>query len=121
MTYYDPEGALYRGAWVIIMFIAAFTLAMMAAAKSETGMASYYSHGQKTANGERFHPNAMTCAHKTRPFNSTITVRWGHRSIRCRVNDRGPFVRGRIVDLSFGAAIALGMTAYGVVPVTIED
>ncbi len=62
----------------------------------------------------------MTCAHRTKPFGSIITVTHGGRSIQCRVNDRGPFIRGRIIDVSMSAARALGMTRSGVVRVSIE-
>lgn len=61
----------------------------------------------------------MTCAHRTKPMGSILTVSYNGRSIQCRVNDRGPFVRGRIVDLSVTAARALGMTRSGVVPVSV--
>ncbi len=62
----------------------------------------------------------MTCAHRTRPFGSFVTVTHGGRSIQCRVNDRGPFVRGRIIDVSLSAARALGMMRSGVVRVSVE-
>jgi rare lipoprotein A len=62
----------------------------------------------------------MTCAHRTRPFGSMVTVSHGGRSIRCRVNDRGPFVRGRVIDVSISAARALGMIGAGVVQVLVE-
>ena len=78
--------------------------------EAETGLASYY--------GGRGH--GMTCAHRTRPFGSIVTVRHEGRSIRCRVNDRGPFVRGRVIDLSVSAARALGMTRAGIVRVSVE-
>lgn len=79
---------------------------------AETGKASYY-HGVGKA-GE------MTCAHRSRPFGSMIRVSHGGHSIQCRVNDRGPFVRGRIIDVSITAARALGMMEAGVVEVSIE-
>ena len=62
----------------------------------------------------------MTCAHRTRPMGSIVTVRYEGHSIQCRVNDRGPFVRGRIVDLSVTAARALGMMGAGVVAVSVQ-
>ncbi len=82
-----------------------------AASGSERGLASYYGG---TAAGQ------MTCAHRTRPFGTMITVRHGSKTIQCRVTDRGPFKRGRIIDVSVSAAKALGMMAAGVVPVTLE-
>ena len=80
-------------------------------ANAEKGYASYYrgrGHG------------AMTCAHRTRPFGSVIRVTYRERSVSCVVNDRGPFVRGRVIDLSIGAARALGMMGAGIVLVTLE-
>ena len=82
-------------------------------AYSEEGLASYYGYGK----GGR---TEMTCAHRTRPFGSIVTVSSGSRSIRCRVNDRGPFIEGRIIDLSVSAARALGMMSAGVVRVSVN-
>ena len=81
-------------------------------ARAESGKASYY-HGVGKS-GE------MTCAHRSRPFGSMVRVSFGSHSIQCRVNDRGPFVRGRIIDVSIAAARALGMMEAGVVEVSIE-
>ncbi len=93
-----------------------------ALAQSQTGIASYYWQGQRTANGERFNTMAHTCAHRTLPFGTMLRVtnlRNG-ASTTCRVNDRGPFIRGRIVDLSTAGARQIGMVASGIVPVRIE-
>ena len=79
---------------------------------AETGLASYY-HGMGKS-GE------MTCAHRSRPFGSMVSVSYHGHSIQCRVNDRGPFVRGRIIDISMSAARALGIMQAGVVKVFIE-
>ena len=95
-----------------IAIATAVLLSAVSAAHSESGLASYY--------GGRGHAGEMTCAHRTRPFGSMITVTHAGRSIRCRVNDRGPFVRGRIIDVSVSAARALGMTEAGVVRVSIR-
>jgi rare lipoprotein A len=75
-----------------------------------------------TASGERFNPEAMTCAHKTLPLGSVVKVTHilTGRQISVKVNDRGPFVRGRIVDLSERAARELGVGRRGLVPVSIE-
>ena len=62
----------------------------------------------------------LTCAHRTRQFGTVLRVSYGSRSIQCRVNDRGPFIRGRIVDLSVPAAKALGMMSAGVMRVSVE-
>jgi rare lipoprotein A len=77
-------------------------------------MASWYGpgfHGRKTASGERFNTGALTAAHKTFPFGTRIRVVNVHtgRSVVVRINDRGPFIRGRVIDLSKAAARAIGM------------
>jgi rare lipoprotein A len=82
-------------------------------ASAESGMASYYGYG-KGSHAE------MTCAHRTRPFGSMVTVNYRGHSIRCRVTDRGPFIRGRVIDLSVSAARALGMMQAGVVRVSVQ-
>lgn len=93
-------------------------------AYAETGVASFYGdrhHGRLTASGERFNQYAMTCAHKTRLLGSIVRISFKDRSILCRVNDRGPYVRGRIVDLSKGAARALGIEKRGVAKVVVSE
>lgn len=89
------------------------SFAFISVANAESGLASYYGYA-KAGRGE------MTCAHRTRPFGSVLKVSYGGRTIQCRVNDRGPFIRGRIVDLSVPAARALGMMSAGVVRVSVE-
>jgi rare lipoprotein A len=96
----------------ISIVLAAALLLGSTVARAETGKASYY-HGVGKS-GE------MTCAHRSRPFGSMVRVSFGNHSIQCRVNDRGPFVRGRIIDVSITAARALGMMEAGVVNVSIE-
>jgi rare lipoprotein A len=91
----------------------------------EIGIASWYGadfHGRPTANGETYDMYGLTAAHRLMPLGTTIKVtqRETGRAVMVRVNDRGPFVRGRILDLSYGAAKALGMTGTGTAPVTIE-
>lgn len=88
-------------------------------------MASFYAdefHNRKTSNGETFNMHGLTCAHKTLPFNTWLEVRnlANDRTVVVRVNDRGPFVEGRIIDLSLGAAKAIGMVVTGVQEVEIE-
>jgi rare lipoprotein A len=81
-------------------------------ALAETCIASQYGYaGGRTASGERMNPSAMTAAHRTRSFGSQVTVtsQRSGRSVAVRINDRGPFVKGRCIDLSTGAARALGM------------
>jgi len=89
------------------------------------GVASYYGrrfHGRLTANGERFDMRAMTAAHKTLPFGTMVRVtnRRNGRSVTVRINDRGPFIRGRTIDLSRGAAEQIGLIAHGHAPVGLE-
>jgi rare lipoprotein A len=90
--------------------------------RSFSGMASYYGNesGSKTASGQRFNQSAMTCAHRSLPFGTKLRVTHGGRSVVVTVNDRGPFVRGRVLDLSTGAARAVGLTSAGVGRVTAE-
>ena len=83
-----------------------------------TGVASYYGrrfHGRLTANGERFDMNALTAAHKTLPFGTHVRVthRATGRSVTVRINDRGPFIRGRSIDLSRAAAKRIGLIKRG--------
>jgi len=88
---------------------------------AQTGKASYYKHGARTANGERFNPNGYTAAHRTLPFGTKVlvtNVKTG-KSVIVRINDRGPFIKSRIIDVSYGAAKVLGMTGAGVATVKI--
>lgn len=88
----------------------------------QDGIASYYHEGQRTANGERFNPGGMTAAHRTLPFNTRVRVtrKSNGQSVDLRINDRGPFIRGRIIDVSRGAAVRLGMIGSGVAQVHVE-
>ena len=90
--------------------------------RSFSGMASYYGNesGSRTASGARFNQNAMTAAHRTLPFGTKVRVTHGGQSVIVTINDRGPFVRGRVLDLSTGAARAIGLTGAGVGRVTAE-
>lgn len=89
---------------------------------SFSGMASFYGNesGSRTASGQHFNQNAMTCAHRSLPFGTKLRVTHGGSSVVVTVNDRGPFVRGRVLDLSTGAARAIGLTGAGVGRVTAE-
>ena len=84
--------------------------------RSFSGIASYYGNeaGNKTASGQRFNQHAMTAAHRTLPFGTRLKVTHGSRSVVVTINDRGPFIRGRVLDLSKGAARAIGLTGRGV-------
>ena len=87
-----------------------------------SGIASYYGNesGRKTASGQRFDQNAMTAAHRSLPFGTKLRVTHGSQSVIVTINDRGPFIRGRVLDLSTGAARAIGLTSAGVGHVTAE-
>jgi len=87
-----------------------------------TGLASFYWQGTKTANGEAFDKTALTAAHRTLPFNTRVKVTHlaNGRSVIVRINDRGPFKPGRIIDLSHAAAGALDMHGQGLARVKIE-
>jgi rare lipoprotein A len=84
-----------------------------------SGMASYYWEGERVASGGRYNPDGMTAAHRTLPFGTRLQVTdlISKRSVVVTINDRGPFIAGRILDLSRGAATALGMTNRGVTPI----
>ncbi|RDE08772.1 septal ring lytic transglycosylase RlpA family protein [Pelagibacterium lacus] len=90
-----------------------------------TGTASWYGgkfHGRRTANGETYNMHAMTAAHKYLPFGTEVVVtnQNNGRSVVVRINDRGPFVGSRIIDLSQGAASQIGMINSGTARVTVE-
>ncbi|MDC7228012.1 MAG: septal ring lytic transglycosylase RlpA family protein [Spirochaetales bacterium] len=102
-----------------LLFIASPVIAF------ETGTASWYGgkfQGRKTANGETFDTNKLTAAHKTLPFNTLVKVTNNNNDqwVIVRINDRGPFVEGRVIDLSRAAAEAIDMTISGVAPVALE-
>jgi rare lipoprotein A len=102
--------------------VAAVVLPLAPSAKAESGFASVYSteSGSRTASGARLNPGAMTAAHRSFPFGSQVRVtnRRNGRSVVVTVNDRGPFVRGRIIDVTPAAAQALGFS--GLATVTVE-
>src|SRR5579863_2433701 len=91
----------------------------------QTGRASWYGtrfHGRKTASGERYNMNALTAAHKTLPLASYVRVTntSNNKSVVVKINDRGPYVRGRIIDVSYAAARLLGLRKAGTASVKIE-
>jgi len=91
--------------------------------KSFSGVASFYGNesGSKTASGQRFNENAMTAAHRSLPFGTKLRVTYKGNSVVVTINDRGPFIKGRVLDLSKGAARAVGLTsAAGLGHVTAE-
>jgi len=99
---------------------AALTLALAAPAHAGSMVSSYYWQGKKTANGERYNSEGLTAAHKTLPFGTKLRVTYKGKSVMVRVNDRGPFIKGRQLDLSRGAARQLGMINAGVAAVQVE-
>ncbi len=89
------------------------------------GKASFYGngfHGRITSDGSRYHKDSLTCAHRTLPFGTLLKVtnKKNGKEVVVRVTDRGPFVRGRVVDLSMAAAKELGMVSMGVAPVEVK-
>lgn len=112
-----------RKLYILLTFLLLSILPVQA--QMQTGKATYYSKkwtGRRTASGERLHHDSMTCAHRKLPFGTLLRVtnQKNGRQVVVRVNDRGPFGRGRIVDLSWGAAKVIGMLESGVVPVLVE-
>ena len=104
----------------ILILAFGFLVTSSSYAQSHIGRVSYYSEGPLTASGERFNKRALTCAHRTLPFGTMVRVGYRGKSVACRINDRGPFIRGRILDVSLASAHALGMTGAGVVLATME-
>jgi rare lipoprotein A len=87
-----------------------------------TGIASFYGNesGRQTASGRRFDENQLTCAHRSLPFGTKLRVTHGDRSVVVTVTDRGPYVKGRVLDLTTAAARAVGITTAGIGQVTAE-
>jgi rare lipoprotein A len=101
--------------------LALFVAAIPVAASAQSGIASMYAYsGARTASGEAMVPGALTAAHRTLPFGTLVRVTNDHngRSVVVRINDRGPFVAGRVIDLTPAAASALGFS--GLAPVTLD-
>ncbi|MEM9255552.1 MAG: septal ring lytic transglycosylase RlpA family protein, partial [Pseudomonadota bacterium] len=110
-----------RGALSVI----SIALLLCACAETERGVASFYAdslQGNPTANGDRYDKDALTAAHLTLPFDTEVTVTYPKtgKSVVVVVNDRGPYVEGRIIDLSRAAATAIGLTEDGVGEVVIK-
>jgi rare lipoprotein A len=128
-----PIHAPPRGRWLVALALALLagcsstpkSSAPVARGLSESGQASYYGnefHGRKTANGERFDQNQLTAAHRTLPFGTRLKVTntQNGKTVVVRVNDRGPFVKGRVIDLSSSAFRSIAQLNSGVVPVRIQ-
>lgn len=92
-------------------------------AGTQTGIASWYQMGTRTANGEAYRPDGMTAAHRTLPFGTIVEVKnlRNGRTARLRINDRGPFVGGRIIDVSRGGARQLGLMGSGTARVRVTS
>jgi rare lipoprotein A len=106
---------------VVVMTICASTVLADSSAMAETGIASVYAYsGGKTASGERANPGGFTAAHRTLKFGTQVRVtnRRNGRNVVVRINDRGPFVRGRVIDITPAAARALGFS--GLASVTLD-
>ena len=102
-----------------------FNSTLLNAQGVQKGKASYYAKkfsGRQTASGERLHHDSLTCAHRTYPFGTLLKVTnpANGKEVIVRVTDRGPYVKGRIIDLSVRAARELGIIAQGIAPVTVE-
>jgi rare lipoprotein A len=107
--------------YFVIAAASLFLTTTTASATVQSGIASYYWQPQPVACGGRFNPSAITAAHKTLPCGSRVEVQGQNgRTVTVTINDRGPFVRGRIIDLSLAAAKRLGMTGAGLMKVTIR-
>lgn len=96
--------------------LAALFLTVQPVTAKTIGWASYYKSGKMTASGERYNPHGLTAAHRSLPFGTKVKVtnlRTG-KSVVVRINDRGPFIKGRVIDLSLGAAKMIGLHRSGV-------
>ncbi len=104
--------------------IASFALTASAGlANTQSGIASWYQMGKVTANGEAYNPDGLTAAHRTLPFGTMVQVKnlANGRTVRLRINDRGPFVGNRILDVSRGGARQLGLMGPGTAPVLVTQ
>lgn len=122
---------LARGFWAVMLLVLVGcsstprSSGSVSSGHSESGMASYYGNefqSRKTASGERFDQGKLTAAHRTLPFGTHVKVinKQNGRSVVVRVNDRGPFVKGRIIDLSRSAFKSIASTNAGVISVHIQ-
>jgi rare lipoprotein A len=105
---------------VLAIMLVAMCFAAAPASAVTTGLASYYKLGRHTASGERYNPNGLTAAHRNLPFGTRLKVtnlRNG-KSVIVRVNDRGPFIKRRVLDLSYGAAKVIGLHHMGVAKIS---
>jgi len=122
----DPSFAKAQerySAAIIGIILGIFTVLFITEARGESGIASVYTtkHGVKTASGRRLNDGAFTAAHKFLPFGTMVRVinKRNGRSVVVTITDRGPYIKGRIIDLTMAGANAIGM-GYGLAPVTVE-
>lgn len=104
-----------RAAFVAVTALAGLTAASVSPALAQCGRASWYALHSRTASGEHMNPSALTAAHRSLPFGTKVKVtnKNNGKSVVVRINDRGPFVKGRVLDLSKGAASQLGFVRSG--------
>lgn len=114
-----------RRARVAFATVAAATFVALSAtaASAQCGSASWYALSSKTASGERMNASLMTAAHRSLPFGSKVKVtnQRNGKSVVVRINDRGPFIKGRVIDLSKAAANKLGFVSSGHAPICISQ
>ena len=117
-------GVIAAGLSLLLFIGCATTPPKSSPGNGQTGLASYYAHrfhGRKTASGERFNENALTAAHRSLPFGTRVRVinLKNNRAVTVRINDRGPFIKGRIIDVSYAAARKLKMVVDGIARVRV--
>ena len=110
---------------IVLTTLTLLLFSFTALAQTQSGKASFYAMkftGRKTASGEQLHHDSLTCAHRTYPFGTQLKVTnpANGKQVIVRVTDRGPYVKGRIIDLSVRAARELGIIAQGIAPVIVE-
>ncbi len=110
---------------ILSVFVLALMLSITTVYSNDKVRASFYAdkfHGRKTASGSIYHRDSLTCAHKTLPFGTLLRVRnpKNNKEVVVKVTDRGPFVKGRTIDLSYAAAKKIGMIGHGVASVYIK-
>ena len=121
----------WAGLWLMVLFVLSGCATGRASRASRiedsalSGEASWYGHphhGRRTASGEIYDMNKMTAAHRTLPLGTRVLVtnRENGRTVEVRINDRGPFRKNRVLDLSYAAARSLGAVGEGVIPVTLK-
>jgi len=104
---------------ILGFIVCLFWMLSSSAIAGEVGYASFYKDGRRTANGEKFIPGGMTAAHRSLPFGTKVRITnlRTQKSVVVRINDRGPFAKRRMIDLSLGAASAIGLVRQGIAKV----